>query len=185
MIQAKGLEPSIADRIGDYVTKSGGGLELVEQLLTDARLAPNASAKTALEQLRVLFRYLEIYNVLPYVSFDLSLARGLDYYTGVILEAVLIQNAASGASGHEVNVGSIAGGGRYDELVGMFASSSQHAIPCVGFSIGVERIFSILEAKLSQVSREKEKRKERDEKKKSEKRKMRNLLYEFSLYLSF
>ena len=42
-----------------------------------------------------------------------------------------------------IGVGSIAGGGRYDELVGMFSSSSKK-VPCVGFSVGVERIFSIL-----------------------------------------
>ena len=46
----------------------------------------------------------------------------------------------------EGDVGSIAGGGRYDELVGMFSKSGQR-IPCVGMSIGVERIFTILEAK--------------------------------------
>lgn len=46
------------------------------------------------------------------VSFDLSLARGLDYYTGLIQEAVLI-----GESG----LGSIGGGGRYNELIGMFS----------------------------------------------------------------
>ena len=51
-------------------------------------------------------------KALDNILFDFSLARGLDYYTGLIYEAVLL-----GA-----NVGSIAGGGRYDELVGMFSS---------------------------------------------------------------
>lgn len=58
------------------------------------------------------------------VSFDLSLARGLDYYTGVIYEAVLQGEkvAPQAASNKEepVGVGSVAGGGRYDDLVGMF-----------------------------------------------------------------
>jgi histidyl-tRNA synthetase len=71
-------------------------------------------------------------NGIKNVSFDLSLARGLDYYTGIIQETVL-----EGA-----NIGSISGGGRYDELVGMF---SPVAIPCVGASIGIERVFTILE----------------------------------------
>jgi histidyl-tRNA synthetase len=44
------------------------------------------------------------------------------------------------------NLGSISGGGRYDELVGMFSSSS---IPCVGASIGIERVYAILEQKFS------------------------------------
>ena len=51
------------------------------------------------------------------VSFDLSLARGLDYYTGVIYEAVL---KGTTVNGEEIGVGSVAGGGRYDGLVGMF-----------------------------------------------------------------
>ena len=72
------------------------------------------------------------------VSFDLSLARGLDYYTGVIYEAV-----THGESG----VGSIAAGGRYDNLAGMFSPSGQQT-PCVGVSIGVERVFTVMEAKM-------------------------------------
>lgn len=84
--------------------------------------------------------------------FDLSLARGLDYYTGVIYEAVLTQaggapDAQNGAPGKEsISVGSVAGGGRYDGLVGMFDPKSKK-VPCVGVSIGIERIFSIMEQK--------------------------------------
>lgn len=87
------------------------------------------------------------------VEFDLSLARGLDYYTGVIYEAVLTQAGAAPASsdaqnGSEegVSVGSVAGGGRYDGLVGMFDPKGRK-VPCVGVSIGIERIFSIMEQK--------------------------------------
>ena len=107
------------------------------------------------------------------MSFDLSLARGLDYYTGIIYEAVTEGSAppapvaadataapAPKAKGKKpanaddepevdestIGVGSIAAGGRYDELVGMFAGSTSAAakIPCVGISFGVERIFSLL-----------------------------------------
>lgn len=87
--------------------------------------------------------------------FDLSLARGLDYYTGVIYEAVLTQaglapvstESSNGAPTEEcVTVGSVAGGGRYDGLVGMFDPKGRK-VPCVGVSIGIERIFSIMEQK--------------------------------------
>lgn len=113
------------------------------------------------------------------MSFDLSLARGLDYYTGIIYEAVTegsappvpvapkpeavptpaqkkadtkgkkpALNADEEADIDEstIGVGSIAAGGRYDELVGMFSGSSGAAgkIPCVGISFGVERLFSLL-----------------------------------------
>lgn len=76
------------------------------------------------------------------VTFDLSLARGLDYYTGMIFEIVL----------HGSEVGSISGGGRYDELIGMFAKEK---IPSVGGSLGIERIFSILETKAKNVRKNK------------------------------
>lgn len=87
--------------------------------------------------------------------FDLSLARGLDYYTGIIYEALLTQanvvpaanETSNGAPAEEgVSVGSVAGGGRYDGLVGMFDPKGRK-VPCVGVSIGIERIFSIMEQK--------------------------------------
>lgn len=82
-----------------------------------------------------LFTYLEAFNCLDSFSFDFSLARGLDYYTGLIYEAVLTDTN---------RVGSIAGGGRYDGLVGMFSGKQ---IPAIGVSIGIERVFAILEEK--------------------------------------
>lgn len=107
---------------------------------------------------------------LQYISFDLSLARGLDYYTGVIYEAVMTGthwccvaacllagspfNQAlapplfAGRSEGDPHVGSVAAGGRYDRLVGMFSGSD---VPCVGVSIGIERIFAIMEARTTAV----------------------------------
>lgn len=58
--------------------------------------------QAALEELQLLFKFLKNMRALQYFTFDLSLARGLDYYTGVIFEAVL----------EEGDVGSIAAGGR-------------------------------------------------------------------------
>ena len=83
-----------------------------------------------------LFTYLKAMKRLDKVSFDLSLARGLDYYTGIIYEIVLTDK--------KTELGSISGGGRYDNLIGMFC---QHQIPAVGGSLGIERLFTILEAK--------------------------------------
>lgn len=77
-----------------------------------------------LSELKILFRYLNASGIDSDIVFDLSLARGLDYYTGVIFEAVL-------TSGQDV--GSVAAGGRYDKLVGMFSGRD---IPAVGVSIG-------------------------------------------------
>ena len=105
------------------------------------------------------------------------MARGLDYYTGIIYECITEGSAPPGfaeasatpaappapANGissksaakaddevdeSQIGVGSIAAGGRYDNLVGMFAGGGErNKIPCVGISFGVERIFSILQAK--------------------------------------
>lgn len=66
-----------------------GGVELLDRLQADARLAASADAMAAVEDMRLLFKYCDIFGVLDRVVFDLSLARGLDYYTGVIYEAVL------------------------------------------------------------------------------------------------
>ncbi|KJE94583.1 histidyl-tRNA synthetase-PB [Capsaspora owczarzaki ATCC 30864] len=134
MVGEKGLDPKVADKIGEFVLLKGGQ-DLIKKLLEESELSKNEMAKEGLKLLTTLFEYLEIYNVLDRVSFDLSLARGLDYYTGVIYEAVL-----EGAQ-----VGSVAGGGRYDDLVGMFAGKG--SVPCVGVSLGIERLFAIILAR--------------------------------------
>merc|ERR1712066_865412 len=72
-----------------------------------------------------------------------SPARGLDYYTGIIYEAVLLDE-----NGEAIQVGSVAGGGRCDKLVGMF-DPKKRDVPCVGVSIGIERLFSIMEANIA------------------------------------
>jgi histidyl-tRNA synthetase len=119
------------------------------------------------------------------MSFDMSLARGLDYYTGIIYEAITelsappsipatpsvppqagisssvpssskskskSKDAKPAKDGEDVDessvgVGSIAAGGRYDNLVGMFAGDVNHKVPCVGISFGLERLYSIMEMK--------------------------------------
>ncbi len=100
-----------------------------------------------LEGMRTLLRYCELLGCSGVVSFDLSLARGLDYYTGLIYEAVLLGESKD-SKGELIQVGSVAGGGRYDKLVGMF-DPKKRDVPCVGVSIGIERLFSIMEAKMS------------------------------------
>ncbi|CAG4941133.1 unnamed protein product [Colias eurytheme] len=145
MINEKGVTPEAADRIGEYVRLNGGS-ELAQKLLQDEKLSKSKSAVEGLEGLKLLLHYCELLGIQDKILFDLSLARGLDYYTGVIYEAVLTQPIKIG--NEEQTVGSIAGGGRYDNLVGMFDSKHKQ-VPCVGVSIGVERVFSVLEAKLA------------------------------------
>lgn len=89
MVNEKKLDPIVADRIGEYV-KNKGGKDLCEKLLLDLSLTASADAVRGIKDVQLLFQYLELFGVADKVSFDLSLARGLDYYTGVIYEAVLL-----------------------------------------------------------------------------------------------
>jgi len=132
----KGLNEEQTDKLWNYVQLKDSPWELHKKLSENSTIMTNAKAKEALEEMNILFEYLDIYEITDYFVFDLSLARGLDYYTGLIYEAVLIDTD---------KVGSIAAGGRYDELLGMFSNKS---IPAVGVSIGIERVFNILEEKM-------------------------------------
>lgn len=172
MTEEKGLDPAVADKIGEWVVLKGQR-DLLEKLRSNEELAANQSMKQGMDDLDLMFGYLEAFNSLDAVSFDLSLARGLDYYTGVIYEVVTEGSAPSKTPAPEevvpapkkkkskassdpdedrssdpsVGVGSVAAGGRYDNLVGMFSGKTQ--IPCVGISFGVDRIFSITAARMA------------------------------------
>ncbi|CAF3677480.1 unnamed protein product [Rotaria sordida] len=144
MINEKGLSPEVADKIWNYVQMHGNA-DLIDKLRTDVQLMTQKSAHEALDGLEILFRYLTLYGVMDKIIFDLKLARGLDYYTGVIFEAVLTKYQYDPQLGDEqVAVGSVAGGGRYDELVCKI-DPRKRSVPCIGASIGVERIFAIKE----------------------------------------
>ncbi len=86
------------------------------------------------ENLKEIFSYLKILGV-PNEKYEFlpTLARGLDYYTGLIIEVEI----------PEYNAGSLGGGGRYDNLIGLFAGRQ---IPAVGFSFGFDRIVEAMEA---------------------------------------
>ncbi|KAG5519156.1 hypothetical protein PMAC_002244 [Pneumocystis sp. 'macacae'] len=159
MVEEKGLDDLVADKVGDYI-KNKGGKDLLEKLKLDKLIGKHPIALEGIEDMETLYEYLEYLDIDSKVLFDLSLARGLDYYTGLIYEAVLkpcdsfYPNSLKSKSSFNkdqddfASIGSIAAGGRYDNLVGMF-SSKKNGIPCVGVSIGVERIFSILKSRSS------------------------------------
>merc|ERR1712106_621695 len=145
----KGVTEECADLIGQYVRMSGG-VELCDKLLADEKLAANASAKAGLEDMKILLNFLKLWDCTEKCRFDLSLARGLDYYTGPIFEATIVSDEKRSEAGTTVGVGSVAGGGRYDNLVGGFAGGKGKSnVPCVGVSLGIERLFSLMEKKVS------------------------------------
>jgi histidyl-tRNA synthetase len=191
MTEEKGLDGAVADKIGEYV-KLKGSRDLLEKLEGDALLTADKVAGEGIKEMKTLFGYLDVFKVTDKMSFDLSLARGLDYYTGIIYEAVVAASAppgfSTGSTGpaapgappparkkkgkkagdddevdeSEVGVGSIAAGGRYDDLVGAFTAAASAEgkkaaqMPCVGVSIGMDRIFALLWPQWSQTERTKE-----------------------------
>lgn len=136
MIEDKGLAGDVADRIGEFVVLKGKPWEMYKLLTEGKKFGDHKEAAEAMEDLRICFEYLEAMDKLQFISFDLSLARGLDYYTGVIYEAVCMNG--------NTQVGSIGGGGRYDNLVSMFQEAGK-VTPCVGVSVGIERVFTLME----------------------------------------
>ncbi|KAG7110534.1 Histidine--tRNA ligase like protein [Verticillium longisporum] len=132
----KGLSEEAAEHVGLYVQRSGTMREMLSSLEADANLIMNQNVKEGVADLKLLATYIEAMGVGSKVSFDLSLARGLDYYTGLIYEIV-----PDRIDGQSTQVGSIAAGGRYDNLVGMYG---RRPVPCVGISFGIDRIFTLL-----------------------------------------
>jgi len=198
MTEEKGLDGAVADKIGDYV-KLKGSKDLLEKLEADALLMADKVASEGIKEMKILFGYLDVFEVADKMTFDLSLARGLDYYTGIIYEAVVAASAPPGFStlpavlptesttpatpaapppapkkkakksaeddevdDSQVGVGSIAAGGRYDDLVGAFTTAASAEgkrapqMPCVGVSIGMDRIFALLWPQWSQSERTKD-----------------------------
>ncbi|KAK6232436.1 Anticodon-binding - like 3 [Theobroma cacao] len=138
MVEEKGLSVETADKIGTFVKIRGPPLELLSKIMGGSEgteLLQHNASKEALGDLSVLFEALDKSRCIDKVVFDLSLARGLDYYTGVIFEA-----AFKGG----VQVGSIGAGGRYDNLIGNFGTKQ---VPAVGMSLGIERVLTIMEEK--------------------------------------
>ncbi len=85
-----------------------------------------------IDEMQKLFAYLDLFKFNNNIQLDLTLARGLNYYTGAIFEVV----------SDEVQIGSICGGGRYDDLTGVFGLKN---VSGVGISFGADRIFDVLE----------------------------------------
>ena len=100
--------------------------EIIEKIF---RLIKKAKPDLFLQQVLSLVKKLDVPK--NFFRFDPVLARGLDYYTGPICEAII----------EESKIGSIAGGGRYDKLIGMFTDKD---IPACGTTIGIDRIIDVI-----------------------------------------
>ena len=103
-------------------------LQVISNVLADSQVGLKG-----VEEIRFILHTLESFNLKNEVQLDLTLARGLNYYTGAIFEVKAL----------DVQIGSITGGGRYDNLTGIFGMPG---ISGVGISFGVDRIFDVLNA---------------------------------------
>lgn len=124
-LEAKGAEASAIDKLMEFLSAGEFTLEKVEEMTGD---------KDSSDRLRYIIGSAEALADGKYrVVYDPTLIRGQGYYTGTVFEIASADFR-----------GSVAGGGRYDKLIGKFIGES---VPAVGFSIGFERIFSILTEK--------------------------------------
>jgi histidyl-tRNA synthetase len=119
-----------ANRVLELVTATGTTDALLDAAAS--QLADIPGGPEAVTELGDLFQFIERLGV-PRNAYtlDLSLARGIDYYTGPVYEAIV----------EEPKVGSVAGAGRYDGLIGMFTGRD---IPATGMSLGMERIIEVI-----------------------------------------
>lgn len=135
-LEDKGLNKDIIDEVINFISIKGSNLEIIESL--KGLNIDNEIFKLGVEELELVNRYVGIFGV-PEENFtiDLTIARGLDYYTGTVYETFLNDYP---------NIGSICSGGRYDDLAGFY---TKQKLPGVGVSIGLTRLFYQLnEAKL-------------------------------------
>ncbi|MDU0369068.1 histidine--tRNA ligase [Hymenobacter endophyticus] len=134
----RGFSAAATERLFDLLSVGGDFEEKLERLLAafvTAGVAPdNADGYKGLQDLQRVLAYLRGFGFEKWqnLEFDVTLARGLSYYTGCIFE-IKINN---------VNMGSVSGGGRYDNLTGAFGLPG---VSGVGFSFGVDRLYDCLE----------------------------------------
>lgn len=125
----KGLTLHAIETITPIITLSGDNgtkLEMLKKVL-----ATSSVGVEGIQELQTVLNYVAGLNLKTAIEIDLTLARGLNYYTGAILEVKSL----------DVQIGSITGGGRYDNLTGVFG---MQGVSGVGISFGADRIYDVL-----------------------------------------
>ena len=128
-LRERGLDDSQIAALDPVFALTGDAAAKLGQLAT--LFAGNEVGTKGVEELKELFGYIEQVKPQCHVELDLTLARGLNYYTGAIFEV----------KAHNVSIGSICGGGRYDNLTGIFGMPD---VSGVGISFGADRIYDVL-----------------------------------------
>ena len=127
-----GVEESAADEILKFIAITGSNAEVIAAL--EGYVGRNETFDLGLSELKAVCENLGAFGV-PEENFavDLTIARGLDYYTGTVYETTVLDHP---------EIGSVCSGGRYDNLAGYYTNQS---LPGVGISIGLTRLFYVLD----------------------------------------
>lgn len=132
LIDELNMRPYKAENVLDFMAIRGSNTEILERL--EAYRGMDETFDMGLEELHTVIRYLSAFGV-PEENFavDLTIARGLDYYTGTVYETELTDYP---------EIGSVCSGGRYDNLAEYYIDKQ---LPGVGISIGLTRLFYVLQ----------------------------------------
>lgn len=128
-LKTKGISEKAIDILQPILHFSGTTSEKIEMI--SSILKDSEVGMLGIKELRTVFDYLKEIPTKAEVEFDMTLARGLNYYTGAILEVKSL----------DVSIGSISGGGRYDDLTGIFGLKD---VSGVGVSFGADRIYDVM-----------------------------------------
>ena len=126
---ASGLPQEAIDKLQPVIQLSGTNNEKIEQL--KQVLNNSETGLKGIQEIEIVLEYINASSIKTEVELDLTLARGLNYYTGAIFEV----------KAKDVQIGSICGGGRYDDLTGIFGLKD---VSGVGVSFGADRIYDVL-----------------------------------------
>ena len=126
----KGIPAEAVEKLQPVFELEGNPEEKLNQL--EQVIKKSTVGNNGIEELRELFGYINKCRLSLDVDLDLTLARGLNYYTGAIFEV----------KAKDVQIGSISGGGRYDDLTGIFGMPD---ISGIGISFGADRIYDVME----------------------------------------
>jgi len=129
-LSATGAGAEVIEKLIPFLRITGGNESRLEQL--SEMIKASEEGRKGIAEMKELMGYVSSYAPEANVEFDITLARGLNYYTGTIVEVKSL----------DVSIGSICGGGRYDNLTGIFGLPG---ISGVGVSFGADRIYDVLQ----------------------------------------
>lgn len=128
-LERNGISKKAIEKIQTVISFKGSNEQKLNYITNE--LTSSETGQKGIEELRAILDMLNICSLENQLELDFTLARGLDYYTGVILEVKAL----------DVQIGSITGGGRYDNLTGIYGMPG---LSGVGISFGADRIFDVL-----------------------------------------